>query len=272
VELGLGEAVEELLHRRPLGGAATGGEVKLGAEQVGVGAAVVMGRVVVAVGAIEVGERLPALHDPPEVIERQRLGVPDEQVFAVGELVATARVGPRPGQLTDLGHPHRAGGEGLPAGGQILQEPDGAEAGGGVSPGPVGCRQAPAAHAAMPVLGPHRPPLGVPHHGHDGVLHHAGQPLQLLQTLGQLAPVERVKPGDQPADQLSQLSTRTHVPSMNKGCHTQPPRSDTPSAASTSRTERHARMTPTPRPRTTHIGVASRGPSVAPVPVERLLS
>jgi hypothetical protein len=45
-------------------------------------------------------ERLHPLHHPVEVVERQRLGVGDEQLPQLGELVAAARVGAHPRQLT----------------------------------------------------------------------------------------------------------------------------------------------------------------------------
>ena len=61
MELGLGEAVEDLLDHRSVGGATAGGEVELGPELIDVGGAVVVGGLVVAVGAVDVGERLPAL-------------------------------------------------------------------------------------------------------------------------------------------------------------------------------------------------------------------
>ena len=61
-----------------------------------------VGAVVVAVGAIGIGELFPLAGDAAEHLEGVGGGHVDQSVDAGGELVAAARVGVQPGELTDL--------------------------------------------------------------------------------------------------------------------------------------------------------------------------
>ena len=85
-----------------LGGAEAAFEVHLVTNGDGSCGAGGVSAVVVAVGAVGIGELFPLAGDAAEHLEGVGGGHVDESVDAGGELVAAARVGVQPGELADL--------------------------------------------------------------------------------------------------------------------------------------------------------------------------
>ena len=127
VELGVDEGVEHLADGGALGGAAMGVEMELGADHVDIAAPAGMRCFVVAVGAVDIGERFPALHDATEIIEAQHLGLADKDFLGVDQPLAAARVGTGPRQLADLGHTDSAGRQRLVTRLQVVEQLDRAQ-------------------------------------------------------------------------------------------------------------------------------------------------
>ena len=69
----------------------------------------IMTGVMAAMGAVDIGQCLPALHTDPELMERQCLGMVDQRRDGVDDADPDPRVGPRPGQLAHLSDAEAAG-------------------------------------------------------------------------------------------------------------------------------------------------------------------
>ncbi len=96
-ELGVGEPVEHFLHRRVLGGADPGVQVPGVTHQGHARCPAGVSGLMVAVGTVGVGEPLPVPHRPHEHLMRMTPGQVHQFVDHRSELVATTRVGIRPG-------------------------------------------------------------------------------------------------------------------------------------------------------------------------------
>ena len=68
-----------------------------------------VGRLVIALGTVDVGQRLPPLHADPELAVRQVLGVLDQHRQDVDDAGPHPWVRPRPGQVADLGDTEATG-------------------------------------------------------------------------------------------------------------------------------------------------------------------
>ena len=75
-------------------------------------------------GAVDVGERLPTVDDETELVEGQQSSLVDQDVGTVGELAATAGVGPSAGQFAHLGDADGAVGQRRVDRGDVVEQRD----------------------------------------------------------------------------------------------------------------------------------------------------
>ena len=108
-ELGLGELLQHLDHGCALGGADPGIEVHRVADGGDPSPPASVGVLAVVLSAISVGDALPLAHGAHERLVRVRLGEADELVGDGTHLLAAARVGVGPGELTYLSDTETAG-------------------------------------------------------------------------------------------------------------------------------------------------------------------
>ncbi len=114
MELRLAEASEDLLEGHSGNDTAVGVEVDMLADNAETSIATGIGAFVGVVGAVGVGERLPAADHHRELVEPQTHSVTEQQLHRIGKLITTARVGEHPSQQPKLGHTHRTGMSGDP--------------------------------------------------------------------------------------------------------------------------------------------------------------
>ena len=109
VELGLLEAAQDLGDRGAVDHPTVGVQPELVTDDRGVRRPAVVGSLVTAVGAVDIGERFPALHTDAELQERQMLGVIHQGGDDVDDVGTDTRVRPGSCQLADLGDAEPAG-------------------------------------------------------------------------------------------------------------------------------------------------------------------
>ena len=232
VELGLRESLQHFGDGGALGGAEAAFEVHLVTNGDGSCGAGSVGAVVVAVGAVGVGELFPLTGGCLEHFERVGRGQLDEPVDAGGELVAAARVGVQPGQLADLVDTEAAGGQRVGAGREVAYEFGGADT---VGDGHVGDTERsfdPAAHRDMAVVTEHLTAVGLGDDRHSNGFQLADRALHIPQPPSQLTAVEHTdvlaEQSDREIDRAavetvtpSRLRTDrpTHTTIIDEGCH-----------------------------------------------------
>ena len=99
-----------------------GFEPELGAVEVAAGVAMLVDSFVFDVGAVGVGELLPAVGDDPIVGVLERLGSIEQQILRKRRPGRRAWVGGEPGELADLGDPNPTGGELAGDVGEVTQQ------------------------------------------------------------------------------------------------------------------------------------------------------
>ncbi len=102
-ELGVPEVLPDLADLGQVERAATADDVPLAVVLDDRDVATFVVGLGILVGAVDVGEHLPATDADRELFVRERLRVPKQDLGVVGELVATAWVGSGLGERPDLG-------------------------------------------------------------------------------------------------------------------------------------------------------------------------
>ena len=183
-------------------------------DQVRVAALVCL--LVVAVGAIGIGQRLPATHDDPELLEVEPPGMTQQGSFGLGQLGRAARVGVHSRELTHLVDTHLTGPQRSSHGFQIAQRPHRLQAAHRLGSRAVRQRLRPSPHRHVPIDDVPPTAIGLVQHVDDRRLHQPPRPLHLDQRL-----VEIVV-GQRRHLLRRQERDRTHASIIVKGCDTLP--------------------------------------------------
>ena len=154
------------------------------------GGAVGVIRLGVIEGAVLIGEVLPPPHDGAEVLEREMLGVFEQEVEHVDQARSAAWIAAGPGEFDDLRPPDMAGQQRLSNGGAGFEQGDDAPHGRHVAPGPVGVRPHPALDRAMAVIAVHTTCIRHRDHRCHLCLDAATFQLELTEPLGDRVVVE----------------------------------------------------------------------------------
>ncbi len=107
-ELGIDKALKDLGDDDALCRSTAGMHMDPAIVEPDLGRAIPVRGFFVAKRAVDIGEHLPTAHDQVELVEREVLGVLDEQIDHVQQLAAAAWVGECSSQRMQLSHTHEA--------------------------------------------------------------------------------------------------------------------------------------------------------------------